>query len=198
MFIIFNDFNSNQMSWIDCVADKDYQIFSEEPYQIRRKSNKRIVKESIHKSSGYIRCMLNQKQKYKHDILAMQFIPNPNNYNEVDHINRIRTDNRIENLRWVSRSSNMKNKLSHINQIYNYVDKISDNSFEITDYGNHKFENYWYDVDEDKFYYFNEYQYKELKICNHPTGPVVNVIDNDGVHCTFKINKFKRLYNIII
>lgn len=32
------------MSWIDCVCDNDYEIYTEEPYQIRRKSNKRIIK----------------------------------------------------------------------------------------------------------------------------------------------------------
>ena len=34
------------MTWIDCIVDNDYQIFSEEPFQIRRKSNKKIIKEN--------------------------------------------------------------------------------------------------------------------------------------------------------
>ena len=186
------------MSWIECVADKDYQIFSEEPYQIRRKSNKRIVKEHVDNSTGgYIRLMLNQKLYRKHIILAMQFIPNPNNLPYVDHINRIRTDNRIENLRWISQSDNCKNKTSHLNREYNYVDKISDNSFEITDYGNHHLENYWYDVDGDKFYYFNGYQYRELPvILYHKGGYIVYVNDVNHICCEIRVNKFKRLYNI--
>ena len=185
------------MSWIECVADKDYQIFSEEPYQIRRKTNKRIVKESIDKSTGYIRCMLNQHKLYKHIIIAKQFIPNPDNLPEVDHINKVRTDNRIDNLRYVSHSSNQRNKLTNGHYTYNYVDKISDNSFEFHEYGNHHFENYWYDVDADKFYYFNGYQYRELPVCANLTGALlINANDINHVNCKIRVNKFKTLYNI--
>ena len=112
------------MTWIDCVCDNDSEIFTEAPYQIRRKSNRKIITESIHKSSGYIRCLLNQNQYYKHQILAMQFIPNPDNLPFVDHKNRIRTDNRLENLRWIDKSGNMKNKVSNGDYIYNYVNSI--------------------------------------------------------------------------
>ena len=46
-----------------------------------------------------------------HRLIAIHFIPNPNNNLEVDHINRIRDDNNINNLRWVNRSENQINKL---------------------------------------------------------------------------------------
>lgn len=45
-----------------------------------------------------------------HRIIAEVFIPNPDNQPEVDHINRVRTDNRIENLRWVDRIEQNKNR----------------------------------------------------------------------------------------
>ena len=191
-------FYSNQMSWIECVADKDYQIFSEEPYQIRRKTNKRIVKESIDESSGgYIRLNLNQKRYYKHVILAHQFLSNPDNLQFVDHINRIRTDNRIENLRWASRSDNNRNSTSHLNYTYNYVDNISDNSFEFHEYNDYRFENYWYDEDADKFYYFNGHQYRELKECYDSKGYfIININDINNIRRKIRINKFKKLYNI--
>ena len=184
------------MSWVDCVVDNDYQIFTEEPYQIRRKSNKRIVKEGIHKSSGYIRCKLNQIQYYKHQILARQFIENPDNLPEIDHINRIRTDNRLENLRWVSHSENQKNKTSCGEYKYNYVDELSNDSFEIAFYGKHQLQNYYYEPINDKFYRFDDNQYKELKINQHSTGLLINMIDEDGEHFGFRVRKFKRLYNI--
>ena len=96
--------------WIELIVDPDYEIYSEYPYQIRKKSNKKIIKESIHKPTGYVRCSLNQKVYRKHRLIAEQFIPNddPNNKSFIDHINHIRSDNRIENLRWCSYSENQK------------------------------------------------------------------------------------------
>jgi len=44
-----------------------------------------------------------------HRLLAIHYIPNPENKPYVDHINRIRDDNRIENLRWVTSSENNQN-----------------------------------------------------------------------------------------
>ena len=45
-----------------------------------------------------------------HRLIALAFIPNPNNLPCVDHINRDRTDNSIENLRWVTWAQNAQNR----------------------------------------------------------------------------------------
>ncbi|NBL00993.1 MAG: HNH endonuclease [Erysipelotrichia bacterium] len=41
-----------------------------------------------------------------HVLVAKAFIPNPENLPQVDHINNERVDNRVQNLRWVTRSEN--------------------------------------------------------------------------------------------
>jgi hypothetical protein len=63
---------------------------------------------------------LNQKNKRVHRLVAEHYISNPNNYPQVDHINRIRDDNRVENLRWVTCSENQLNKDKNINNNSGY------------------------------------------------------------------------------
>lgn len=42
-----------------------------------------------------------------HRLVAIAFIPNPNNYNEVNHISGIKNCNCSKNLEWCNRSMNM-------------------------------------------------------------------------------------------
>lgn len=54
-----------------------------------------------------IRIMGKSVTKMVHRLVAEAWIPNPNNLPEVNHINSIRSDNRVENLEWCSRSENI-------------------------------------------------------------------------------------------
>jgi hypothetical protein len=60
---------------------------------------------------------------YIHRLLALQYIDNPDNLPEVDHIDRNKKNNSIENLRWVSRLTNARNKS-------NYKDNLSHEQLE--------------------------------------------------------------------
>ncbi|MGL6023909.1 MAG: HNH endonuclease [Cetobacterium sp.] len=44
-----------------------------------------------------------------HRVVALAFIPNIKNLETIDHINAIKTDNMVQNLRWASRSDQLYN-----------------------------------------------------------------------------------------
>jgi hypothetical protein len=63
---------------------------------------------------GYLQVELSQrpaenKKIAQHRAICCLFKPNPRNLPEVDHINRNRSDNRIENLQWASRIEQQHN-----------------------------------------------------------------------------------------
>lgn len=47
-----------------------------------------------------------------HRLVAMAYIPNPEGLSDVDHIDGDRTNNVVENLRWLSHSDNIKHSYS--------------------------------------------------------------------------------------
>ena len=78
-------------------------------------SNKpnKFMKPSL-SNNGYSKTCLyidtNQTTYSIHRLVAKYYIPNPNNFPEVDHIDRDKTNNNVNNLRWISRSKNQINK----------------------------------------------------------------------------------------
>ncbi len=79
--------------------------------------SRKIKKMTIHKhNAGYFSVSLTKNKKTKlyllHRLLAITFIPNPENKPQVNHINGIRSDYRLENLEWVTPQENTDNMLN--------------------------------------------------------------------------------------
>ena len=84
---------------------------------INYKSNKREIMLKPRKDlKGYYYITIKVKDKRKnflvHRLVALAFIDNPLNKPFIDHINTIKTDNRVQNLRWVTQTENMNNELT--------------------------------------------------------------------------------------
>jgi hypothetical protein len=107
---------------------------------VRNRNTKKILKHRVD-PDGYIRVGLNINRKSSHRLLhrllAYNFIQNPDNLYSVDHINRIRDDNRLVNLRWASMIDQNKNKNRKPNVGGIKVSKYKDGEF-IETFDNYK------------------------------------------------------------
>ena len=61
---------------------------------------------------GYTRVCIQRKNIEVHLLVAERYLgPKPGPEYQVDHINRVRSDNRVENLRWATRTENCANRI---------------------------------------------------------------------------------------
>ena len=185
------------MSWIVCKVNEDYEIFDQYPFYIRKKKNGKIVKEGI--SHGYIRLKLNGVDYLKHRIVALHFLPNdqPLIKTEVDHINHDRTDFHLENLRWCSPKENQQNKSSYNNVECEYIeyDFMPDDLVEVRDYGKHRFEDYYYSADNNRFYFDTGINLRVLHINFAKNGSAfVRATSTENMSTSIYFTKFKRIY----
>lgn len=86
-------------------------------------NNKTKILKQHPNNYGYLRVWLYdskgfRKRFFVHKLVAEHFKRNSNNYIYVDHINRVRNDNRATNLRWCTVEQNLKNRASYKKKKY--------------------------------------------------------------------------------
>lgn len=113
--------------WRDVVGYEGYYVVSNYGRIVRlailtkafatytRMSNRKQIKPQ-YDSFGYPKIILSKKGVKKnfrvHRLVAEAFIPNPNNYPMIDHIDGNPRNNHVENLRWCDNKINMNNPIA--------------------------------------------------------------------------------------
>ena len=102
--------------WVVC---EDYPLYKiNRSGEVKSSLTNKIIKPAKLKT-GYMCVGLRKDGKSYtvrlHRLLAKAFIPNTENKPHVDHINGIRDDNRLVNLRWCTNKENQNFELARIN-----------------------------------------------------------------------------------
>lgn len=111
--IIEDNYNIPNEIWIDTYCSKDHEVSN--LGRIRQKESKRLMGSKM--SNGYITVGFGQTVNLRvHRVVYFSFYPellkDQNNW-EIDHINGKRDDNRLDNLRAVTKLGNIKIKTTN-------------------------------------------------------------------------------------
>lgn len=84
------------------------------------------------KDNGYYTVSINGNNEYVHILVAKAFIDNPNNLNEINHKDEDKSNNRVDNLEWCTKSYNVSYsksiKIKQIDPITKEVINIYDSA----------------------------------------------------------------------
>lgn len=76
-----------------------------------QRNREKVWKFGTPDKNGYLVVSIKGKKRFVHRLVAIAFVPNPENKPTVDHINRNKTDNRVQNLRWATIQEQTENRV---------------------------------------------------------------------------------------
>lgn len=90
-----------QEEWKVIGSKKQYKISN-----FGRFENANGISSGREDTIGYMRVTVDSKNKSIHQLVAIHFIPNPENKPDVNHIDCNKKNNHIDNLEWVTKQEN--------------------------------------------------------------------------------------------
>lgn len=118
---IADNIPNNIEHWLNISGYDNYQVSNFG--RIRNSTTGRILKLG-NDSNGYLKVNLSKNGKVKthqiHNLVANEFIDKIDGKNYIDHIDKNRLNNIVENLRWVSSSENSRNRSIASNNTSNF------------------------------------------------------------------------------
>lgn len=88
------------------------RVMSKGDKENRYKRNTDKILSPTDNGHGYLFINIHGKQVYIHRLVAEAFIPNPNNYPQINHKNENKSDNSVDNLEWCTASYNVSYTIS--------------------------------------------------------------------------------------
>lgn len=179
--------NVSRNSFIPLKKFPGYIIEVNEPHRIVKEDIEFTPKESIN-NAGYIQIAINSQPRYKHRIVAEQFVPNPNpdEFTEVDHIDGNPLNNRIDNLRWVTHKENCLNRNAWRKGPSEFADQLPEGSIHVTEWKGYVID-YWISPSNDVWRQSGK-RYRKLRVAKGTRG--INIADSDKHEHQTSVLKF--------
>lgn len=93
----------------------DYEITTEG--QVINKKTGRVLKGQPN-GKGYLRVSIGGKLQFIHRLVATKYIPNPENKEQVNHIDGNKLNNSVDNLEWVTNQENRNHAIEEGLHLY--------------------------------------------------------------------------------
>ena len=134
---------------MESMADEDFKFFTMEKTELKVFRDGRLQyftkggkvwkdKKGSNNGTGYLQTKLNGKNFLVHTIIALCYLGEKPEGKQIDHINSIRDDNRVENLQYITASENCSKQTNIKGKPIKGTQKLPSGRFNVRIYINRK------------------------------------------------------------
>jgi hypothetical protein len=186
---------TQDLKWEVLKLDNDYEIALDqnELPLIRKRSNKKILSQSLAANHKYQRVRLNRVDYYVHRIASIQYLNNddPEHKTYINHKNHNTKDNRLSNFEWTTPKTNSQDTYKYEYLTIEEFSLLS--TIPIGSYNSHEFDDLYYDREAEQFYELlgnGKYKIKPWRLYKNRQS--CGFTDSEGKRCVISKIKFDR------